>query len=158
MKHIEILECRRKKNQITALQILFEPRHCRLRHTFHASTLWIETRHNIQNALLAECRYSRHRNRLDYARSQIVTNPLCHIVIAAFPLDAASFIADLSQPLDEVTDVGRASERYDRLDIGDTVESIERSREHFGRVGRSNQRIRFVGISEEVAGENLNPS
>src|SRR6266850_6478992 len=116
MKHIEILARRRKKNQITALQISFEPRHRRLWHTFHPSTLWIETRHNIQNALLAECRYSRHRNRRDYARSQIVANPLCHIVIAPFPLDAALFIADLSQPLGEVADVGRARERHDRLD------------------------------------------
>ena len=76
-------------------------------------------------------------------------------MIAPLPLNAASFIPNLSQPLGEVIDVGSAGERHNCFDVRDTVESIEGSREHFGGVGRSNQRIWFVGVSKEVAGENV---
>ena len=77
-------------------------------------------------------------------------------MIAPVPLDAASFIADLSQPLGEVVDVGRARERDNGFDVGDAVESIEGRGEDFGGVGRANQRIWLVGKSEEVAGEKVN--
>ena len=60
MKYIEMLARRREKNQITGLQISFEPRHCTLRHTFHTRPLWRESRHNIQNAVDADSRDSRH--------------------------------------------------------------------------------------------------
>ena len=60
MKHVEIPARRRKKNQITGLQLSFEPWHCRLRYTFDASSLWIESGYDIQNAIPAYCRQSRH--------------------------------------------------------------------------------------------------
>ena len=60
MKHIEILACGSKKNQVTALQMRFEPWHCRLRYTFHASPLGNESGYNVQNAFPAEYRDSRH--------------------------------------------------------------------------------------------------
>jgi len=60
MKYVEILARRRKKNQITCLQMSFEPRHCRLRYTFDASSLWIESGYDIQNAIPAYRRQSRH--------------------------------------------------------------------------------------------------
>src|SRR6266436_313209 len=60
MKHIEILACGRKKNQVTASQVGFEPWHCRLRRTFHAGPLCGESGHNIQHALPGDCRNSRH--------------------------------------------------------------------------------------------------
>src|SRR5208282_549583 len=60
MKHIEILACRRKKNQVTALQISLEPWQSRLRYTFHANPLCSESRYNIQNAFPVEYRDSRH--------------------------------------------------------------------------------------------------
>ena len=77
-------------------------------------------------------------------------------MISPFPLNAALFISNLSQPLGEVINVGSAGERHNCFDVRDTVESIEGSREHFGGFGRSNQRIRFVGMSKELAGENVN--
>ena len=77
-------------------------------------------------------------------------------MIPPFPLNAALFIPNLSQPLDEVINVRSARESQNRFDVRDTVESIEGSREHFGCIGRSNQRIWFVGMSMEVAGENVN--
>jgi hypothetical protein len=77
-------------------------------------------------------------------------------VIPLFPLNAASFIPHLSQPLGEVVNVGSAGERHNRFDVRDTVESIEGSREHLGCVDRSNQRIWFVRMSKKVAGENVN--
>jgi hypothetical protein len=77
-------------------------------------------------------------------------------VIPPFPLNAASFIPNPSQPLGEVINVGSAGERYNCFNVRDTVESIEGSREHFDCVGRSNQRIWFVGMSKEVAGKNVN--
>src|ERR1700689_1383691 len=82
MKHVEILARGHKKNQVTALQICFEPWRCPLRYTFHASPLRIESGHNIQNALPAEYRDRRHRNRLDYPFAYIIANPARHIVIA----------------------------------------------------------------------------
>ncbi len=77
-------------------------------------------------------------------------------MIPPFPLNAASLISDLSQPLGEIINVGGAGERHNCFDVRDAVESVEGSREHFGCVGRSNQRIWFVGIPKEVAGENVN--
>jgi hypothetical protein len=71
-------------------------------------------------------------------------------------LNAALSIANLSQPLDEVIDIRSARERQDGFDVADTIESNEGSREHFGSVGRANQRIWFVGISKEVAREDFN--
>ena len=79
-------------------------------------------------------------------------------MIPPFPLNAALFIPNLAQPLREVINVGSAGERHHGFDVRDTVESIEGSREHFGGVGRSNQRIWLVGTSKEVAGENVNPA
>src|SRR5207249_11842707 len=46
-------------------------------------------------------------------------------------------------------------QRVDRLDIGDAVESLERSREHFRCRSRANQRVCFVRESEELAGKNV---
>jgi hypothetical protein len=77
-------------------------------------------------------------------------------VIPPFPLNAASFIPNLSQPLGEAINVGSAGERQNCFDVRDTVESIEGSREHLGCAGRSNQRIWFVGMSKEVAGKKVN--
>src|SRR5216684_5628763 len=133
-----------------------EPRDCRLRYTFYASPMSSESGYDIQNAFPAEYRDSRHCNRLDYPLAYIVANPERHVVISPFPLNAASFIPNLTQPLDEVINVGSERERQNTFDVRDTVESIEGGREHFGRVGRSNQRIWFVGMSKEVAGENVN--
>jgi hypothetical protein len=76
-------------------------------------------------------------------------------VIPPIPLNAASFVPNLSQPLGEVVDGGSACERHNCFDVRDAVESVEGSREHFGCVGRSNQRIWFVGMSKKEAGENV---
>jgi hypothetical protein len=77
-------------------------------------------------------------------------------VISLFPLNAALFIPNLSQPLAEVIDFRSARESQNCFDVRDAVESIEGSREDFGCICRSNQRICFVGMSKEVAGENVN--
>src|SRR5271156_6187693 len=87
--------------------------------------------------------------------TRIVANPARHVVISPLPLNAASVIPNLSQPLGEAINVGSAGERQNCLDVGDTVESIEGSREHFGCVGRSDQRIWLIRMPKEVAGENL---
>ncbi len=77
-------------------------------------------------------------------------------MIAPFPLNAALFIPNLSQPLGEVIYIRSARERHNCLDVGDTVETIEGTREHFRRLGGSNQRIWLVVMSKEAARENLN--
>src|SRR5208337_4401683 len=151
MKHVEMLAGRHKKNQVSGLQMSFELRQSRLRHTFHASPLRSEAGYNIQNAFNPDGRYSRHRNRPDYPCAHVVANPERHVVIAAFPSNAALFVPNLAKPLGEVINDRRAGERHNCFDVGDTVESVEGSREHFGRVGRANQRIWFVGVSKEVA-------
>jgi hypothetical protein len=155
MKHIEIPARGRKKNQIAALHMRLEPWNCRLRNTFHTSPLCRESGYNIQNAFPADDRDSRHRNRPDYTVAHVVANPQRHVVIPPFPVNAALFVPNLSQPLREIVNVGGAGERHNCFDVRDTVESIEESREHFGGVGRSNQRIWFVGMSKKEAGENV---
>ena len=60
MKHVEIPARGHKKNQVAALQMGFEPRHCRLRYAFHANPLCSESGYNIQNAFPADYRDSRH--------------------------------------------------------------------------------------------------
>ena len=155
MKYVEMLARRCKKNQITGLQILFEPWHCPLRYAFHSSTPWSESRHNIQNALPGKSRNCGHRDRPDDSFAHIVANPERHVVISPFPFNAASFISNFSKPLGEVIDVGSEGERKDGLDVCDTVESVEGSREDFGCVGRANQRIWFIGLSQEVSGRKI---
>src|SRR5260370_7413986 len=61
-------------------------------------------------------------------------------MIPPFPLNAASFVPNLSQPLDEVINVGSAGKRHNCFDVRDTVESIEGRRERLDSVSRSNQR------------------
>ena len=131
----------------------FEPWHCRLRYTFDTSPLWIESGNNIQNALPAESREIWYFNRRDYPFAHVVANPARHVVIAPLPLNAAMFIANRSQPLDEVINVRSARERHNSFDVSYTVESVEGSGEHLGLVGRSDQRIWFVGASKEAAGD-----
>jgi hypothetical protein len=77
-------------------------------------------------------------------------------MISPLPFNAALFIPNLSQPLDKVINVRSARQSQNCFDVRDTVESIEGSREHFGCICRSNQRIWFVRMSKEVAGENVN--
>ena len=74
-------------------------------------------------------------------------------MIPPVPLNAALVVANLSQPLDELIYVRSEGERHYSFDVCDTVEFVEGSGEHFGGVGRSDQRICFVGASKEVAGE-----
>src|SRR5229473_4983885 len=133
-----------------------EPRRCRLRYTFYASPMSSESGYDIQNAFPAEYRDSRHCNRPDYPFAYIVANPQRHVVISPFPLNAALFIPNLAQPLDEVINARSARERQNSFDVRDTIESIEGGREHFGCVGRSNQRIWFVGMSKELTREKVN--
>jgi len=76
-------------------------------------------------------------------------------VIPTVPLNAALFVADLSQPVGEIIGVGSAGERHNCFDVRDAVEAIECGGEHFCCIGRSNQRIWFVGASKEVAGEDV---
>jgi hypothetical protein len=77
-------------------------------------------------------------------------------VIPPLPLNKAFFISNPAEPLCEVINAGCVRERKDSLDVGNTVESIECGREHFRSIGRSNQRILFVGTPKEAAGENVN--
>src|SRR5207249_3804962 len=82
-------------------------------------------------------------------------DPAGHIVVTPLPRHLAALIPDLSQPFDEFVNARRTGQRMDRLDIGDAVESLERSREHFRCCGRANQRVYLVGESEELAGKNV---
>ena len=66
-------------------------------------------------------------------------------MIAPFPLNEAPLIPNLSQPFDEVVNGGGAGERYNCFDVGDAVNTIQRSREHLGGASRTNQRIWLVG-------------
>ncbi|HUY17787.1 MAG TPA: hypothetical protein VMV15_01060 [Candidatus Binataceae bacterium] len=65
------------------------------------------------------------------------------------------FVPNLSQPPGEIIDVRGARESQNCFEVGDTVESIEGSREHLGGVGRSNQRIWLVGTSKQPAGDKV---
>src|SRR5579863_3840341 len=72
-------------------------------------------------------------------------------MISPFPPNAALLIANLSQPSDEVIDARSAREGQNCFDVSDTIEPIKRRREHLARIGRSDQRICFVGMSKEPA-------
>src|SRR5438445_13691283 len=101
-----------------------EPRHCRLRYTFYASPMGSESGYDIQNAFPAEYRYNRHCNRPDHPLAYIVANPERHVVISPFPLNAASFIPNLTQPLHAVTNFRSKRERPNSFNVRDTLESI----------------------------------
>jgi hypothetical protein len=156
MKHIKILARGYEKYQIAALQMRCEPPHCGFRYTSQVSPPCGESGDDIQNAFPTDYRDRGHRNWSDYPFAYVVANPQRHVVISLFPLNAALFIPNFSQPLAEVIDVRSARESQNCFDVRDAVEAIEGSREDFRRVGRSNQRICFVGMSKEVAGENVN--
>ena len=132
-----------------------EPRYYRLWHTFNESPLRSESGYAIEEAFPADYRDSGQRNRPDYPFAYIVAKPDRHVVISPLPLNTALLIPNLSQPFDEVINVRSAREGQDCFDVGDTVESIEGSREHFDCICRANQRIWFVGRSKEMAGENV---
>src|SRR5208283_350007 len=89
MKDVEILARRCEKNQVTGLKISLEPGRSSFRYVFHATPLWIEPADNIQNALFADCRDGRHRNRHNYAFAHIVADPPRHVVIAPLPSNCA---------------------------------------------------------------------
>src|SRR5258708_26205456 len=75
MKHVEMLARRHKKNQFTGLQVSFESWHCALRHTFHASPLCGESRHNVQDPLPTSCRDIFHCTLVQHPFTQSLSNP-----------------------------------------------------------------------------------
>ena len=76
-------------------------------------------------------------------------------MIAPVPLNSSVFVTDLSQPFDKIGGSGRSRKSQNCFDVGDTIESIEGSSEHFRCIDGTNQRIRFIGLSKELAGENI---
>src|SRR6266852_1334996 len=117
-----------------------EPRHCRLRYTFYASPMSSESGYDIQNAFPAEYRDSRHCSRPDYPFAYIVANPQRHVVISPFPLNAALFIPNLAQPLDEVIGRGIAAELHGGRDLPVGARWLKQQDESIGVM-----KIRFVG-------------
>src|SRR5215472_10753342 len=130
-------------------------RHRRLRYALHMGPLRSDSRYDTQNTFPAVSRHRRYRDRLKETFAYVVANPLCHVVIAPFPFNATLFVPNLSQPLDKFIHVRSACKRKNRFDVRDAVEPIERSREHFAGMGRTNQRICKVGVSQKMAGENV---
>src|SRR5262249_4157736 len=156
MKHVKILASRDKTNHIAALQLRRGTRHRRLGYASHMGSLLSESGYGTQDTFPAVSRHRRNRKRFKQTFAHVVANPVCHVVIAPFPFNATVFIPNLSQPLDEFIHVRGARQGKNRFDIRDTVETIERRREHFAGVGRTNQRIWLVGISKKMARDEVN--
>ena len=72
-------------------------------------------------------------------------------MIAAFPFNATLCIADFSQPSGEFIDAGGLRHRQDRFDVGNAIEALQAGREYLRRIGRPDERIVVVWMSQQIA-------
>src|SRR5262249_4132831 len=89
------------------------------------------------------------------AASDIAANPSGHVVVALFPGDTSVLITDPAKPIFELASARGERQRQHGFDIRDAIETIQRGAKHFRSLGRSDQGIDLVGLSNEMTGENL---
>ena len=91
--------------------------------------------------------------------ADIVSDPVCHVVISTLPVDAAGLIADAAKKRSIVFCIAGVGTSNDGLHISDTIKSaayaIDACDEYLGGIGRSDQWICNIRAAQELAGNRI---
>src|SRR5438093_8675103 len=154
VKYVEMFSCGGEKDQISGLQLAAQRADRGFRNTFESCPDGRQTAHDVQYALFDNGSNSREETAYS-SDSRVVANPAGHVMIAPFPPNAAFFVANLPQAIDEFIQDRGLRQREHRFHIGHAIETIERCLEDFRRGGRTDESVCSVGTSEELTGKNF---
>src|SRR6187399_509044 len=86
----------------------------------------------------------------------VISNPVCHVVISVFPVDAAGLIAEAAKKRGIVFRVVGVGACNNSLHVSNTVKStadtIKPGNENLRSIGGSNQWICNIGTAQKLAG------